>query len=151
MSSRDSNNVAPRQGIWMRLLCSGASTARDRRNQYRFLIWAALWALVFVASGLTQRYVELDGAPLWLVAFAPTLPAILVVASYLKFLREADELVRRVQMEGLALGFGAGVLLIIAVQLPETTPITQFKGSDVLFVMMLGWAIGQVWATWRYR
>ena len=35
-----------------------------------------------------------------------------MVGSYIRFLRVADELLRKIQLEGFALGFGLGAVLI---------------------------------------
>ena len=131
--------------------CILGATQTDRRNNRRFMIWCVLWALAFVGAGIAQRQLELDGVVAWIVAFVPALPAIGALAAYLRFLREADEMVRAIHLQALAWGFGAGVVVVIGVQLPEYPGAPALRASDVLLAMMTTWMIAQFVAVWRMR
>ena len=137
--------------IWRAIVaCSG--TAADRRNQYRFVAWLAGWAVSFVAATwLLETYDELGRGTAWSIAVVPNLFAIAALFAYLRFLREADELVRRIQLEGLAFGFGAGVIFAMAYFTLERLGVPQLTGDRVVFVMMMAWVVGQLAATWRFR
>ncbi len=63
----------------------------------------------------------------------------------------ADELLRKIQLEGLALGFGAGVIFAMSYQLLERAGAPQLQVSDTVVVMMVGWAVGQLLGLRRYR
>lgn len=131
--------------------CILGTTQTDRRNNLRFMVWCFLWAVAFVGAGLAQRQLGLDGAVAWIVAFLPALPAIGALAAYLRFLREADEMVRAIQLQALAWGFGAGVVVVIGVQLPEYPGAPVLRASNVLLAMMTTWMIAQFVTAWRYR
>jgi len=140
-----------RAGIWQAVkACSG--TAADRRNQYRFVAWLFGWGVTFVgASWLLQNNENIGQALAWSIAILPNLFSVAALFAYLKFLREADELVRRIQLEGLAFGFGAGVIFAMACFTLEHVGVPKLTGDRTIFVMMMGWVIGQLAATWRYR
>lgn len=148
----DIRRVGPeRLSYWQAIVaCSG--TAADRRNQYRFVICLLAWAITFVsASWVLRNRGDLSPALAWFLALVPNLFAIVALFAYLRFLREADELVRRIQLEGLAFGFGAAVVVAMAWFTLERVGIPQLSGDSVVFIMMMGWVVGQLAATWRYR
>jgi hypothetical protein len=129
--------------------CSG--TAADRANQYRFLGWTAAWGVSFAAAtfAMTRGFVP-AGAAAWAVAVVPLVPGILALRAYLRFLRMSDELLRKIQFESLAFGFGCGVIAGVGYPLLERAGAPEFP-ELVLLVMMLGWSFGQLWGLHRYR
>jgi hypothetical protein len=129
--------------------CSG--TAVDRTNQYRFLAWTAVWGIAFVsATWALSRGLVPAGVAAWFVALTPLLPAVMALSAYLRFLRMADELLRKIQFEGLAIGFGCGVIAGVGYPLLERAGAPESPGL-VMLVMMLGWAVGQLLGLRRYR
>jgi hypothetical protein len=132
-------------------LCADA-TPRDRANQRRFLVWILAWAIAFVAATwLLKNGVVPAGPAAWLVALAPTLIGIGAVWSYLTFLRQADELTQRIQLESLAWAFGVGVLFMTGYRLFERTGAPALDIDDALVVMMFVWAAAQVVVARHYR
>lgn len=91
-----------------------------------------------------------DRPALWAVAILPGLLGVALVFVYLHMLREMDEFMRRVQLEGLAVGFGAGVVFAITYGLLEQVGAPE-SGNRPIVVMMFAWAAGQLLALWRYR
>lgn len=145
------NTDAGRRSWWDTMIaCSG--TAADRRNQKIFAFWVLAWALSYVSvTWLLQREPAISGAAAWAVALLPLLLGVIAVLAYLKFLRAADELLRRIQLEGLAFGFGAGVLYATSYEVLEFVAVPAASLSDTATVMMLAWVAGQLLSTWRYR
>ena len=131
--------------------CIWGMTQKDRLNNRRFVVYSFCWSVVFVAAGAMQKHMDLPGAWRWAVALLPAVPAILAIAAYLRFLREADEMVRTIQFHGLAWGFGAGVLVNIAIQAPYHSGSFNLGSNFGLMAMMLGWTIGQLVAAGKYR
>ena len=130
--------------------CLFGATPTDRRNNLRFLAFTLCWAAVFVGTGLVQKYMAPPNPWSWIVAFLPAIPALLALAAYVRFLKEADEMVRTIQFQGLAYGFGAGVLVKFGVQLPADLANAVHMDFGLL-AMMLAWSIGQAVAARRYR
>jgi hypothetical protein len=134
----------------MILACSGS--AADRRNQYWFLLWALVWGIGFVAAAWAlRRDAGLDDLTAWTIAIGAVALSVPPLLAYLRFLRMTDELLRKIQLDGLALGFGAGVLFGLGYPLLEQAGAPDFGVSGVVMVMMLGWVIGQLLGLVRYR
>jgi len=143
----------PRGWGWMGSFgtCSDV-TPLDARNQQRFVAWCLAWALAFVASTLLLDGGWLAaGAVTWGVAIAPTFLGFGVVWSYVVFVRQADELLRRIHLEALAWGFGTGALFMLGYRLLERAGAPELDMNDPLLVMVLVWALAQVLVARRYR
>ena len=109
------------------------------------------WAVAFVgASWFLRDDPAVSAATRWVVALAPNLLALAVVLVYLRFLRTADELVRRIQMEGLAFGFGVGAVLAMGYQLLERAGAPDLSFSDLAGVMMFAFVVGVARANRQY-
>lgn len=138
----------PRLAWWR---CAGQMTPTDRRNSRRFNAWALAWMTTFVLASLALSRQLVPAGPLRLAAaLVPTALGLVVVWAYLRFLREADELVRKVQLEGAALGFGVGVVFMIGYRLLERVGAPHLDVSDPIMPMVFAWALGQAVAWKRY-
>lgn len=131
--------------------CLWGQTARDRRNNKRFVALCLVWAVCFTGVDLIQEKTAVSDSVAWALAFVPALPAIATVAAYLKFLHEADEMIRRVHLTGLAVGFGAGAFVVMGIQAPGLAGDRIFDKELVFAALVFGWVFGQLWATWRYK
>jgi O-antigen/teichoic acid export membrane protein len=140
-----------RRGLWETIkACSG--TAIDRRNQYRILAWTFVSAVAFIGAAWALRPEHgLDGAAAWAVALAPIVLGVPALLAYLRFLRMTDELLRQIQLEGLAVGFAAGAVVGLAYPTLELAGAPPQPSSTVVVVMMIGWALGQCVGLIRYR
>lgn len=89
--------------------CGG--TVRDRQNQRRIIAWSFLWMASWVAlvRGIDNEWMP-AGWPVALAVALTLLPAALTLLAYRRFLREADELRRKIELDALALAFGVGVV-----------------------------------------
>ena len=126
-------------------------TATDRHNLRRFNLWALAWMAAWVAATFAVRFGgERLGPAAWLLAAVPILLGVAAIVSYWQFLRHADELLRLIQLEGLALGFGSGAVFMVSYRLLERLGAPTLDTSDPLLVMVVAWAIGQWLAARRY-
>jgi len=131
--------------------CEGFYTARDWRSTRRFLFWFLAAALAYCGATAALRWREsVPGALPWLLVGVALLLAIQAIRSYLAFLRRADELLRKIETEGLALGFGAGVVLSLLYPLLERLGAPQLDGHATALVMMISWGAGSWLGTRRY-
>ena len=62
-----------------------------------------------------------------------------------RFLRMADELTRLVQLQGLALGWGATVVFLLNWELLEAAGAPSLDAGDALLVPVFAWAFGQLY------
>ena len=127
-------------------------TRQDRSNLWRLLLWVALWCLSWLlATSLLSngRLITSNGVG-YLVALAPNLFGVVMILSYLKFLREADEVQQKIQLEALGWGFGSGVLFMIGYRLLERVGAPPLDICFPFAVMIIAWAISQWIATRKY-
>lgn len=138
------------------ILGSWLGTERDRRNRIAVLRWSLLLAAAVVGSAWVLRAGLGISAALRGVTVALTIALVVPwLLSHLRFIREADELIRKIQFEALALGFWAaftfGVLYIVLghMGLPGLQPAS---GVPLMVAIMgLGYGVGRVLASKRYR
>lgn len=85
-----------KRSLWM--WC--AMSERDRRNQWQLLGWIFAWVLANAA--ISRGWVP-GGAPAFTVILCHVLLGGAMMLAYRRFLQNADELQRRIQLEALAL------------------------------------------------
>lgn len=128
------------------------TTPRDRRNSLRMLLALAVWAVAFVAVSWALREELLPAGPAgWIAAALP--PALMLVAFlfYADYLRKADELQRTIQLQALALGFGAGWLVLSGYPLFEHLGAPALDAGDYILVMAVFYTLGILLGQRRYR
>lgn len=142
----------------LRCLLGGAwlGTERDRRNRVAILRWAVVLAASLIASVLMLKAGLGEGSVLkWAIAAVPVAALVPWLLAHLRFLREADELVRKIQLEGVAVGFAAafGFGLAYSALVYAGGPRLSPSGgvSIMIVVMALGYAFGGFLASKRYR
>ncbi len=144
----DINNAETNQNLWRRIVDYGVCSESDRRNQRRFILICVVWALSFAGANRALDSGSLPTAADWLVASAPVVLGIVAISLYLRMWREMDELMRRIQLEGLGLGFGAGVVFVTGYGLFELAGAPAW-GNRPLAVMLFAWAAGSMLAIRR--
>jgi hypothetical protein len=131
--------------------CGGFYTARDSRNQRRFNVWMLAAALTYLGATAALRWREsIPGALPWLLTGLTLVLAIQAIRIYRVFLRGADELLRRIQMEALALGFGSGAVFSLLYPLLERLGAPELDEHATAVVMLLSWGAGSWLGTRRY-
>jgi uncharacterized membrane protein YjjB (DUF3815 family) len=94
---------------------------RDKTNLEKFSRWFLLFAAAFVVAVIFLGPTEggLEQTPPWrfVLAIAPLLPGYFAARAYLKFLGEADELIRNVHYEAASKSFILVILLGIVYSL----------------------------------
>jgi hypothetical protein len=114
----------------------GPAMTRTCRNQRLVLLWSLVWMSSWVGVTLALK----TG---WLASGAPGIVAALVSASlgigtalaYRRFLNEADEVQRKIELEALALAFGVGLVGGFAYWLLERSGAVPTAKSDLLYVL----------------
>ncbi|MEO8504367.1 MAG: hypothetical protein ABI609_10765 [Acidobacteriota bacterium] len=129
----------------------GFYTARASTNQRRFYIWLIGAMLAYLGATAAVRFKSSVPAGLaWSLVVLAWLLAIQTIRSYLAFLRGADELLRKIEIEALGLGFGVGAFFSMLYPLLRElgAPDVGQLGSAV--VMMFAAAIGSWLGRRRY-
>ena len=125
-------------------------TPRDAHNYRNFSAWMFGGMIVFAATTLL-----IDGkfiaAPVgWLLTIASAGLMLMAMRSYMLFLRNADELLRKVHLESLAFAFGAGIIVMMSYRLCERLGAPKLDVNDAALVMLVTWIAGQVVGARRY-
>lgn len=148
----DNTSTQPRTGTLRRFLaCCSDMTQRDRANARRANYWLFGWMVTFVGIIFAIKNEVLpEGWLTWLAIAASTVLGFVAIMAFVRFLREADELLRKIQFEALALGFGAAMIANFTLSLVERVTERPFEIGDVFLVMMIFYVVGIVTGTRRY-
>jgi hypothetical protein len=122
---------------------AGRHSARDAKLERRTNVWLLAAALAYVGATAALRFPAVVPRALAGCAVALTLALFtLAIRSYLRFLHGADELLRRIQTEALALGFAAGAVFSLLYPLLEDLGAPDLGTHATPLVLMLGWGLG---------
>ncbi len=126
-------------------------TETDRRRQRWFTSLAVLWAVMYVGGKWLLKS-EASVSPLaqWLAIVLPSGVAIAAAVVFLRFLQGADELIRKIELEGLAIGFGTGVVVGLGYPLFEFAGLPALETQTLVALMLFGWVGGHLLAWRRY-
>jgi drug/metabolite transporter (DMT)-like permease len=127
-------------------------TPRDQRNQQWVLVWLFVWSVSWVAASIAIKSGRVTEGPLAVtVAVAPTLLGLAMILAFWKFLRQADELQRKIHLDALALGFGAGLVGSVAYRLLEHAgTVADADSADIAALMLVAYAVGVLVGRKRY-
>jgi hypothetical protein len=116
------------------------------------VIWLFIWMLSWVGANIAIKEGWATSSFLAaLLALVPTVLGIVMMFAFWKFVREADELQRKIQLEALAIGFGAGLVGGYTAHLLSRGGIlTSLELSEVAAFMMIVYAIATVVGARRY-
>lgn len=141
-----------RPGFWTVFGMYRNQTAVDQRNSQRFTVWCLGWAAAIIGATWIIKSVDaLPNTAAWIIAAVPNLFALLALISYMRFLRMTDEMQRRIQIEGLAVGFGVGWIFAIGYLVMQSAGAPELPVTAMILVMTAGWIIGNLLAIRHYR
>ncbi|HYC93254.1 MAG TPA: hypothetical protein VEO54_28875 [Thermoanaerobaculia bacterium] len=123
-------------------------TPRDGRNFSIFSRWMLAAILTFAVATILIDSDSIPGAAGWALTVATVVLMIVAMRSYVVFLRQADELLRKVHLEALALAFGAGIISMMGYRLCERLGAPKLDVNDASLVMLICWMLVQ-WHGWR--
>ena len=124
---------------------------RDRRNSVVLTIWALIWGAVYTVTLLTIRMGLADGILVWGLVAASALTGAVALWAFVRFVSEADELMRRVHVNALAFGFAAGAVFQVASTITAAMGGPVYGTSEMFAVMCLAFAGKAFWNLWRNR
>lgn len=146
----ETNSPAPTP-LWRKLI-EGCGTETDRRNSRVFTAWCLAWAICMTGATALIEFVDsMPQALAWAIALTPNIFAIGALFAFLKSLRMTDELQRRIQLEGLAIGFGVGWFVALGWLVLESAGAPDLSANSLVLIMTAGWIAGTLFAVRRYR
>jgi hypothetical protein len=129
---------------------SSLFTPRDAQNYRTFTWWMGGAVLTFAAATLLIDGRFIPDAAGWALTAISVILTVLSMRSYIAFLRQADELLRKVHLEALAFAFGAGIVFMMGYRLCERLGAPKLDVNDASLVMLLCWTAGQLVGARRY-
>ena len=119
-----------------------------RRADYGALSQAAMLAF-FVSFSVGEKFPKESA---WrFVGLLPLLPAAVLLWSFVRMFRRADELQRRIVYEALALAFVATLSVTVAGAFLQSAGLPAFGWIWIAGVLVASWTVGLVLASRRYR
>lgn len=135
-------------GFWT--VCFGSSP-RERRAGGWFSVAGLAWAVAWVTAVHTLGH-KLVAPPASLaVAAAPAVLAVVMLLLFMRYLRELDELQRRIQLGALAFSLGAMWIAVTAYPVFELAGAPKAASAPYVLVMAVSYMVGNIIAWVRYR
>lgn len=136
--------------------CASPPTAGERRswrNIKACFWWAVLFTVTFVVGGQVFKYAAWapEGPLAWGLSLVPVIPGAMAFRAFLKFFREADEMIRAIYAEGMLFAVATVMVFFGAIQLPEHVWLAKVRAETVVMVMLIGFFVGILRANWRRR
>ena len=128
-------------------------TSGSAKNTIRFLCWTFAWSMTMVLADKAILY-EWHSSDL-ISAIAIVLNAgigIGMILSYLRHLRDMDELQRKIQLDALAIAMGVALVGSVSYLLMVTAKfITDAEVSDIILLMTFTFVVSVIVGHLRYR
>jgi len=131
--------------------CSSLYTERDAQNIRAFNLWFFAAMICFSAATiLFGQKVILPGPVAWALTAVTVALLVMMIRAYIVFLRGADELLRKIQLEALAFSFGATIVFMLGWRMCERLGAIKLDVDDPMIVMVVVFAVGQWLGIRRY-
>ena len=116
----------------------------------RMLITGALFILGMFAYDSLLELEMTSAQKIWssLLAIIPSVLFVLTIASAIAHL---DEMQRRIQVEGIAIGFAGTAIVASVFTFLGMAGIPSPSWSILIIVMVFMWLAGKLWTMWRYE
>ncbi len=138
---------------WLARCMAHESTPRDLANMRRWLAWMVAWAALAVPDA--SWFGHVDGETSWFTLLQAGLVTVAlagVVVSFVRYVRETDELNRRIQLTALSIGFGAAFVANELAQAAVNAGLVASVDDDLpVLAMLVTYAIASVVILRRYR
>lgn len=152
-ATTDQEAAGPGALAWLARCMAHESTPRDLRNMRRWLAWMLGWFALAVVDA--EWFGHTDGVTSWFTVLQALLVSgalVGVVATFVRYVRQTDELNRRIQLTALSIGFGAAFLSSELGQAAVNAGLIESTDADLPVVtMLLTYAVASVLVLRRYR
>lgn len=116
------------------------------------LLFACIaYAVLLIGAVGLARLDVFSGTAALLLALAPLVPGLWVVAAVREFIAGIDELQRKIQLEALAVGMAGTFLVLLAGSLLPLAGLPEPIYALPLAAAAIFWLLGQLLAHRRYR
>ncbi len=128
-------------------------TARTKKNHIRLIGWVFVWSLTMVLADKAELYEWYSSEVISILAIVTNaIIGIGMIVVFMRFLKELDELQRKIQLDSLALSMGIGLVGSFSYSLLVTAKfILDVEISDIIFLMLFAYVVGIIVGQVRYR
>ena len=130
------------------------TTPRDHHNSRTWGIWQGLWFFSLIGTQSLFRFrreLVPAGVLHWLVAALPLLIGAGALWFWLRYLREADELQRRIQLNAVAFGFGVTFFWITSYSALIAAGAPTLEQNLHMIPGLLAYSLAVLYGKWQYR
>jgi len=127
--------------------------ARNKKSSIQLVIWTLVWTITMVLADKAELFgwYKSDGMALLAIAINTAI-GIGMIFAYLRFLKNQDELHRKIQLEALSLAMGVTLVGSFTYSLLVTTGfIVDAEISDIVLLMMFTYVVAVLVSHVRYR
>ena len=134
------------------ILCKGLP-ARDIKNANRVNLLALLWAGTLAITSMSREYTWHSNMLFISIIFTVhTFIGLLMVFSFRKFLKELDDLERKIQLDALALSVGITIISFSSTSILSMAGIIEkLDQSSLIMLMAASYMVGIVVGRIKYR
>jgi fluoride ion exporter CrcB/FEX len=113
------------------------ASEKDRRNQRQIVFWSLAWIVpfLFVDLAVSNDWIESDAFAI-VGTLAVTILGVGLLLAFRRFLKDADELRRKIELDALALTVGVGVVAGFSYSLLESAGLIDKAELMNLVVVM---------------
>lgn len=131
----------------------GSVSERDRRNSRRYVASLIVWALSYLAcTYLIAGETVTGGAAGWTIALLPSLTAAVAVGFFIRYLWNADEMQRLIELQALALAVFVGFITWPGLNLLKEMGVAVDDISEFQpMVMIMAYVAGTVLSRRQFR
>lgn len=151
--TNDMNDTKANKITFSRFLrsCAGFELgAADRKYQFYFVGLVCAWAFSYVVA--TKVLVSTTSPTThWIAVGVCSILALAALRSFYVLIGKMDEMIRRIQFERLAIGFGLIIMILAGGGLLAHAGVHVLNGNDYLFFAMLAWGAGNIISILRYQ
>jgi hypothetical protein len=127
--------------------------ARSKKNHALIMVWIFVWMATCVAADKAEAYEWYSAGSLPLIAIAiNAVIGLTVIVTYMRFLKELDEMQQKIQLNALALAMGIGLVGSVSYSLLVSAGIVAVPDIAVVIVLLGGgYSAGLVIGRARYQ
>ena len=137
----------------MKKLKTDSTDWTTKKNHRRILYWIVAWSVTMVLADKAELYEWHSSALISILAIVINAGiGIGMIVTFMRYLKELDELQRKIQLDSLALSMGIGLVGSFSYSLLVTAKfISDAEISDIILLMILTYVVGIIVGQIRYR
>ena len=129
---------------------SSPHRSKETKVTVRSAAWCLIWAISLTLTEIVISNQLIPESLFWPVALFPAVLSVWMFYQYYFFYVGVDEFVRKIQSDGLIIGFGLGMFILIIFSCLSSLGIPGPNASDMLVVFALCYVVGQLSRTLSY-